>query len=112
MQDKSGNMSLFGNGNQAAASDTGVFLYLHDYRYFPYERELARREVGRLVGSSDTLELENCYVTHQSCALEGLRNLTYFAEIATPDKRFPTIQHELEASHRLASKSGKRQATR
>src|SRR2546423_4010015 len=102
MRDKSTSMSLFGNGNHAADRRAGVTLYLHNYRYFPYERELARREIAHLAPSSQTREFENYYVSDEnSVDIEKLRTLTYFAEIATPQTSFPTLQHQLEESHRV-----------
>lgn len=113
MRDKSTSTSLFGNGDHAAEGRADVTLYLHNYRYFPYERELARREIARLVPSSETREFEKYYVSDkEGVDIERLRSLTYFAEIATSQTRFPTLQHQLEESHRLAAGSGKRQATR
>src|SRR5207249_3628572 len=38
--------------------------------------------------------------------------LTYFAGITTKAGRFPTLQHQLEESHRQVAGLGKRQSTR
>lgn len=113
MREYGASTSLFGDGKKAAGDTTSVTLYLHDYRYFPYERELARREIDRLGGSSSTEEFKDYYLSvEDGVDIERFRSLTYIAEIATSKTRFPTLQHQLEESHRIAAGSGRRQATR
>ncbi len=81
----------------------------HDYRYYPYERDLAAREVASLLGrhtmqvTIDGLEL--------ACEPEDdiVSRLTYFARAATGHDSLETVQSLLERTAR----SGKnRQATR
>jgi site-specific DNA-methyltransferase (cytosine-N4-specific) len=89
-----------------------VNLYFHAYSYFPYEKELARREVLKVAGVPRLSESRSCFRLPASVEPDKLRALTYVAEIASSKTRFSTFQHELEESHRRVSGLGKRQATR
>ena len=81
----------------------------HDYRYYPYERDLAAREVASLLGKRtvqvtlDGVEL--------ACDPEddGVSRLTYFARAANDGHSLETVQSLLE---RTARSSRNRQATR
>lgn len=84
-------------------------LTWHRYKYYPYERELALREVNSLFGNPvfgetpDGLELVN----GSDDQLAG--RLTYFAKITDGQSTVETLQSRLES----AAKHGKsRQATR
>ena len=87
-------------------------LFFHAYSYFPYEKELARREVRQITGISKLTETAKCFRLPASVAKEKFRSLTYVAEVASSEGRFATFQHELEESHRRVAGLGKRQATR
>jgi hypothetical protein len=104
--------SLCGNGDFPGKKSAGVNLYFHDYRYFPYEKELARREVIRLAGVPKIAETASCFRLPAGVETTKLRALTYIAEITSPKTKFSTFQHELEESHRRVAGLGKRQATR
>ncbi len=86
-----------------------TFLRWHDYRYYPYERDLARREVVALTG------LASCDLSDRGVQFDSLVDaelagrLTYFSRIDVDTKATPTIQARLEE----AARSGRtRQATR
>ncbi|NMN56852.1 site-specific DNA-methyltransferase (cytosine-N4-specific) [Xanthobacter sp. SG618] len=86
-----------------------IHLQWHDYGYFPYERELARREVRALLG------VERYDVSDQGVHLSPLfdatlaRRLTYFSKVFGASGAAPTTQALLED----AVRSGRpRQATR
>src|SRR5438445_4486709 len=112
MPESSVNTSLSGNVDLHNGESHGVNLYFHAYSYFPYEKDLARREVRQVAGVSDLKEMESCFRLPASVGTEKLRALTYVAEIISSEGRFSTFQHELEESHRRVSGLGKRQATR
>ena len=112
MPESSVNMSLSGNGNSRHGDSYGVNLYFHAYSYFPYEKELARREVRQMAGVSKLAETASCFRLPASIETETFKSLTYVAEVASSEGRFATFQHELEESHRRVAGIGKRQATR
>lgn len=89
-------------------------LAYHDYRYFPYELEFARREAERAAGgSSPAREVEGGLEIDVPASRSGaLRKLTYFAEVRHAGQAFTTAQHDLEAAHRAGVGGGRRQATR
>jgi DNA methylase len=111
MRESNANMSLFGNDDDN--SDPGlVKLPFHKYRYFPYERELARREIERLSGDSNVREFEDCFCISRLCNPERLRALTYVAGVSTSESNFSTLQHDIEETYRRIAGTGRRQATR
>jgi hypothetical protein len=84
-------------------------LAWHDYRYYPYERELALRELSAVLGvhahefTSRGLRLE------QDVDADLTQRLTYFSGVYTQDDFLETLQARLER----AARSGRgRQATR
>jgi hypothetical protein len=83
-------------------------LHWHDYRYYPYERDLARREVLAV------LELTSCDVSErgvrlpQSVDAAAVERLTYFSHVESEAGAIPTVQGRLEE----AARNGNRQATR
>lgn len=112
MPESSVNTSLCGNGNSRNGDLNGVNLYFHAYSYFPYEKELARREVRKLSGVSKLAESASCFRLPANVETKRFKLLTYVAEVASSEGRFATFQHELEESHRRVAGLGKRQATR
>lgn len=73
-------------------------LLWHDYRYFPYERDLARREV-EAVFQEKPEESEDGLVFSQSHENEEVaRRLTYFKGIETAKQIYIPDQAKLEAS--------------
>ena len=86
-------------------------LFWNNYRYFPYEKNLAHREIETL------LQPENVQFTPQGIRLKGnlnethLNRLAYFQKYSVNGKVFDTLQHKLEST---CIKTGRqnRQSTR
>ena len=76
-----------------------VLLQWNGYRYFPYERELAKREVQALLGAFPEEEKGGLRIPKNGFPLKTLDRLTYFRHIELPDgeKRIPD-QTRLELS--------------
>ncbi len=76
-----------------------VLLQWNGYRYFPYERELAKREVQALLGAFPEEEKGGLRIPKNGFPLKTLDRLTYFRRIELPDgeKRIPD-QTRLELS--------------
>lgn len=112
MRESNVSMSLFGRDNSLEHESGVVSLDFHAYQYFPYEKELARRELTRIAGLSSFDESQFGVKLHEPIDISKLRSLTYFAGGRTASQNFSTIQHGLEESHRRVAGTGKRQATR
>ena len=84
----------------------------HSYRYFPYERELAEREVQQLAPRCSFTRSASGLALTGRTDIERLRKLTYFASIVAHGKTTRTIQHDLEASNVKSGETSSRQATR
>lgn len=84
------------------------YLEWHEYKYYPYERELAAREVRSLLGA--TVGGGNAPIALPlGTDFEAAGRLTYFSRLRCADEAVATMQALLEDSGR----SGKnRQATR
>jgi site-specific DNA-methyltransferase (cytosine-N4-specific) len=76
------------------------FLW-HSYRYFPYERELARREVEALTGGCVGEGNEGLSAVIQPEREHQLHRLTYFKGVRINDKLVVPDQARLEASVNL-----------
>jgi len=86
-----------------------MHLAWHDYRYYPYERALALREVSALLGASSTRAVEGGIELEFYSDATPAAQLTYFAGYVNGHGYISTIQSRLENDAR----SGKnRQATR
>lgn len=84
-------------------------LSFHSYKYFPYERELAAREVRTLFHNPDFIELENGLKISGEPDATSASRLTYFAGLDSGQEFQETTQARLEHDAR----NGKnRQATR
>jgi site-specific DNA-methyltransferase (cytosine-N4-specific) len=84
-------------------------LRWHDYKYYPYEKELASREVASLIGPEDSAEMLDGFNLRAETAGSGMKRLTYFKGYENGSGFIPTVQAELEETAR----NGKnRQATR
>ena len=89
-----------------------MLLSWHDYRYYPYERELALLELRSLFDDPIVGETEQgveLSANGGSLPAKTGSRLTYFAEVQHGRDRFPTLQSQLEATARSGRK---RQATR
>lgn len=97
-------------------------LHWHAYRYLPYERDLARREVQAMFAADPHLIRDGLEVDLNGHDVAILQRLTYFREAVVGGKRITPMQASLEASalgaSRMSSLSGmppvslKRQSTR
>ena len=84
-------------------------LTWHNYRYYPYERELARRESAAVLPGVQMRESVGGLDLAGSFDTDSIRHLAYFSGLKKGQSFLPTKQHLLEATAR----SGKnRQSTR
>lgn len=84
-------------------------LLWHDYRYYPYERDLARREVLAVLGLAAIEETARGFRLPANIDHEKADRLTYFARVQAGDHAIDTAQARLEE----AARNGRmRQATR
>ena len=84
-------------------------LRWHDYRYYPYERDLARREVLAVLGLGDCEMSEHGVRLPRWVDAEAAERLTYFSHVGEGNGATPTVQGRLEE----AARQGRlRQATR
>jgi len=85
-------------------------LYWHPYKYFPYEKELAVREVQQLTGQ--TPETTNDVVSlPESAQADTLRKLAYFSYFGEEGVLVPTTQRLLETANDKP-RTSRRQVTR
>lgn len=84
-----------------------ITLLFHQYRYFPYERQLAAREAVSVSRSSTVHENDNG-ICLSSADLHAARQLTYFSKINTSKGDIDTTQGLLESQNGAS----RRQATR
>lgn len=86
-----------------------MHLRWHDYRYYPYERELAYREIAVLFGNPSFTEVIDGLELDTDLDYRLVNRLTYFSEAWNGEKKISTAQGRLEN----AARRGKsRQATR
>lgn len=84
-------------------------LNWHTYRYYPYEIDLAHREVASLLGAGFGKEIDGGVELDEYYSAAPARHLTYFAGYVNGHGYIETLQSRLES----AGKTGKkRQATR
>ena len=84
-------------------------LIWHGYRYYPYERELARREIAALFPGSQPREVPGGLELADSCSSRVANRLTYVSRIDGERGLSETQQSCLEMT---ARKGKARQATR
>lgn len=84
-------------------------LIWHGYRYYPYERDLAFREIGVLFGNPAFRLTSNGVEWVGEPDSESISRLTYFARAVSGPHSYATLQNRLEDSGRLGRN---RQATR
>ncbi|WP_024355080.1 TRM11 family SAM-dependent methyltransferase [Brevundimonas naejangsanensis] len=78
------------------------------YKHFPYERELALREIAALMGTDARLTSTG-EIQSEGASLSAAKMLTYFASVQVDGCQAATIQRQLEQS---ASATQRRQSTR
>ena len=86
-----------------------MILKWHAYKYFPYEKELAGREVKALLHIHDFSVRDDGVELFGSPSLSAVKNLTYFSSLQRDESSTQTIQHQLEGTARTGKS---KQATR
>lgn len=86
-----------------------IQLTKHSYKYFPYELELAQREIKALLPKVQLLNTERGYQLDGEYDLDITRRLTYFSSLKQDDIHIPTTQALLE---KINGNEVKRQSTR
>ncbi len=86
-----------------------VELVRHSYRYYPYELELARREVVTLLPDATLSDTERGIQLRGGYIRKIAERLVYFSAATEGDKSVPTMQAQLE---RVNGNSVNRQSTR
>ncbi len=84
-------------------------LTWHQYNYYPYERDLAAREIASLFGPYDPQEVDDGVELRGAVDSEPAMWLTYFSGAVNGRGFTPTLQARLEEAGRNGTK---RQATR
>lgn len=84
-------------------------LVWHNYRYYPYERELARRECTKLLSGTQLNETIEGYEVVGTIDHDAVKRLTYFSGLVNGQSFTHTVQDRLEANSRIGKN---RQATR
>ena len=84
-------------------------LTWHDYRYYPYERELAYREVAGLFANPALVEVSDGLELDVDPERRLVNRLTYFSEAINGASTVQTVQSRLEGAVRRGKS---RQATR
>lgn len=72
----------------------------HNYRYYPYERELARRECASLLSGVQLNETIDGLEAAGAVDPSIIKRLTYFSGLVNVDSFTPTVQDCLETSAR------------
>lgn len=84
-------------------------LRWHSYNYFPYERDLAAREVEKLFAQGNVSATDDGLWLPAEIDASSAQRLVYFSEYIAGGESTPTAQHLLEKGVRT---SQKKQATR
>jgi SAM-dependent methyltransferase len=84
-------------------------LLWHGYRYYPYERALARREVATLLSSAEIDETDVGIRLRGGFDQKAAKRLVYFAATSVSGQTYPTTQGRIE---RVNGNDLNRQSTR
>lgn len=84
-------------------------LIRHSYKYYPYELDLARREVEALLPNLQMSETKNGFLVQNRFNLDIVKRFVYYAGAYDGNKYIPTMQAKLECSN---GQSQNRQSTR
>ena len=84
-------------------------LTWHSYNYYPYERELAAREIATLLGQNKIRAVEDGIELQGIADIDPADRLTYFSGTLNSNGFVPTVQAKLEEAGR---KGKNKQATR
>ena len=86
-----------------------TLLTWHDYKYYPYEKLLAEKEIASLFSVPDMKQGADGIEIHGSVDTNHGKRLVYFAEVVNGQSCFETLQSRLEYS---VNSKKKFQATR
>ena len=86
-----------------------MMLKWHDYRYYPYEQDLASLEVAALFPEAQIRQSDTGLVIGGAFDLDDVKRLTYFSGFQYGQSFIPTAQSRLEGPARTGKN---RQATR
>ena len=86
-----------------------MLLTWHGYNYYPYERDLAAREVAALLGRNDVRTVSGGVELAEPVAGRAAERLTYFSGQLNGRGFTPTLQAKLEQAGRIGKR---KQATR
>ena len=84
-------------------------LFWHKYKYFPYERELARREAAALSRVFDISESDTGINLKRPLSREQVERLVYFSGASDGVDFYPTLQAQIE---KINGNGQNRQTTR
>jgi len=88
-------------------------FYWHDYKYLPYEKELAFREIQAVLNINSFTDMGSHISTSSSFVINLFKRLTYFSHAKINDEIVYTLQYYLESScHNGNIITNKRQSTR
>ena len=86
-------------------------LYWHQYKYFPYEKELALRELKSLTGVEPSATNGHSITIDANISDSILKKLVYFSHVENGSETVNTFQRQLEAANE-STRNTKRQVTR
>lgn len=76
-----------------------ILLFWHDYRYMPYEKYMAHREVLSLLNPNDVLSIKSGLRVTGDIPADELKRLVYFRGFQVNGTYCSTLQHNLEKSN-------------
>lgn len=79
-------------------NNTKLNLFWHNYKFFPYERELAIREVKQLLIPAEIKEFKTSLEISTYTNSANIDKLVYFSHAQINDTLIETIQHKFERS--------------
>ncbi len=86
-----------------------INIYWRDYKYFPYERKLALREIETLLSPTQILNDSKKLTVSAPFRTSEIEKLVYFSHAAHNETRIETVQHRAEIK---GENKSKRQNTR
>lgn len=90
-----------------------IDLYWHNYKFFPYEKKFALREVQTLLEPLDIEDKGNKVTLKSPKNTDLINELVYFSYAKNENSRIETVQHQYENTLKIDDKvRSKRQNTR
>lgn len=99
---------------RSKSSSTSAILYWHPYRYLPYEKQFALRELAAIPKVQKVSHAQDIVsIVLAESSVKELSNLVYFSAYeSSVGEKHKTLQAKLENGTSLANGTQKRQATR